>query len=162
MNKNRVTLDVAAFADAVGDVPGVHAADVREIARRFLVACYDGIGKAPRLLDGEEMGALLGEVLPRYYGVKDRLGGATPVVLGRLVEHLEQTEVVPNVFELRQALFAHEDAFVAAVASGAVHQDGVVVAERTETIRNKAAKTGRNDPCPCGSGKKFKKCCGAG
>ncbi|MCX6878804.1 MAG: SEC-C metal-binding domain-containing protein [Verrucomicrobia bacterium] len=21
--------------------------------------------------------------------------------------------------------------------------------------------TGRNDPCPCGSGKKFKKCCGA-
>ncbi|MEM1062359.1 MAG: SEC-C metal-binding domain-containing protein [Planctomycetota bacterium] len=21
---------------------------------------------------------------------------------------------------------------------------------------------GRNDPCPCGSGKKFKKCCGAG
>jgi hypothetical protein len=23
------------------------------------------------------------------------------------------------------------------------------------------AKTGRNDPCPCGSGRKFKKCCGA-
>jgi preprotein translocase subunit SecA len=25
-----------------------------------------------------------------------------------------------------------------------------------------AAKVGRNDPCPCGSGKKYKKCCGAG
>ena len=25
----------------------------------------------------------------------------------------------------------------------------------------KAAKPGRNDPCPCGSGRKFKKCCGA-
>ena len=25
-----------------------------------------------------------------------------------------------------------------------------------------APKVGRNDPCPCGSGKKFKKCCGAG
>src|SRR4051794_28490895 len=24
------------------------------------------------------------------------------------------------------------------------------------------AETGRNDPCPCGSGKKFKKCCAAG
>ncbi len=24
-----------------------------------------------------------------------------------------------------------------------------------------AAKTGRNDPCPCGSGRKFKRCCGA-
>lgn len=24
----------------------------------------------------------------------------------------------------------------------------------------KSAKVGRNDPCPCGSGKKYKKCCG--
>jgi len=25
----------------------------------------------------------------------------------------------------------------------------------------KGAQVGRNDPCPCGSGKKYKKCCGA-
>jgi preprotein translocase subunit SecA len=25
-----------------------------------------------------------------------------------------------------------------------------------------AAKVGRNDPCPCGSGRKFKNCCGRG
>ncbi|MGD0279053.1 MAG: SEC-C metal-binding domain-containing protein, partial [Smithella sp.] len=31
----------------------------------------------------------------------------------------------------------------------------------TKTIKNEGAKTGRNDPCPCGSGKKYKKCCGA-
>ena len=29
-------------------------------------------------------------------------------------------------------------------------------------IRRAAKKVGRNDPCPCGSGKKFKKCCGRG
>jgi len=29
-----------------------------------------------------------------------------------------------------------------------------------ETIRNSTARVGLNDPCPCGSGKKFKKCCG--
>jgi hypothetical protein len=28
-----------------------------------------------------------------------------------------------------------------------------------QSVRNQ--KTGRNEPCPCGSGKKFKKCCGA-
>jgi hypothetical protein len=28
------------------------------------------------------------------------------------------------------------------------------------TIRHTAPRVGRNDPCPCGSGKKFKKCCG--
>jgi len=26
---------------------------------------------------------------------------------------------------------------------------------------HKEKKVGRNDPCPCGSGKKHKKCCGA-
>ena len=29
-----------------------------------------------------------------------------------------------------------------------------------EPVRRSEPKVGRNDPCPCGSGKKFKKCCG--
>jgi hypothetical protein len=29
------------------------------------------------------------------------------------------------------------------------------------TLRNMTPKVGRNDPCPCGSGRKYKKCCGA-
>ena len=29
-----------------------------------------------------------------------------------------------------------------------------------ETVRNDGPKVGRNDPCPCGSGKKYKNCCG--
>jgi preprotein translocase subunit SecA len=28
-------------------------------------------------------------------------------------------------------------------------------------VKRDAAKVGRNDPCPCGSGKKYKKCHGA-
>jgi hypothetical protein len=28
-----------------------------------------------------------------------------------------------------------------------------------ETVRKVLPKVGRNDPCPCGSGKKYKKCC---
>ncbi|MBI3813495.1 MAG: tetratricopeptide repeat protein [Nitrospinae bacterium] len=31
---------------------------------------------------------------------------------------------------------------------------------KDETIHHEALKVGRNDPCPCGSGKKYKKCCG--
>jgi preprotein translocase subunit SecA len=30
---------------------------------------------------------------------------------------------------------------------------------KVETIRNRGEKIGRNEPCPCGSGKKFKACC---
>ena len=36
------------------------------------------------------------------------------------------------------------------------HSDG---AEKAQPVR-KQKKIGRNDPCPCGSGKKYKKCCG--
>ncbi|MCA9105298.1 MAG: SEC-C domain-containing protein [Planctomycetales bacterium] len=31
--------------------------------------------------------------------------------------------------------------------------------ELVEPIRNVQPKVGRNDPCPCGSGKKYKQCC---
>ncbi|MDP2842044.1 MAG: SEC-C metal-binding domain-containing protein, partial [Acetobacterium sp.] len=31
--------------------------------------------------------------------------------------------------------------------------------KRSKTVVNEV-KVGRNDPCPCGSGKKYKKCCG--
>jgi len=34
-------------------------------------------------------------------------------------------------------------------------------APKPTTIKRQAPKIGRNDPCACGSGKKFKKCCGA-
>lgn len=37
--------------------------------------------------------------------------------------------------------------------------DGVSL--RGETYHRPEPKVGRNDPCPCGSGKKYKKCCGA-
>jgi preprotein translocase subunit SecA len=31
---------------------------------------------------------------------------------------------------------------------------------KPKTVVRKNKKIGRNDPCPCGSGKKYKKCCG--
>ena len=37
-----------------------------------------------------------------------------------------------------------------------LREDGSV---RGQTVRKKLADVGRNDPCPCGSGLKFKKCC---
>ena len=30
---------------------------------------------------------------------------------------------------------------------------------KIETIRNREIKVGRNEPCPCGSGRKYKSCC---
>jgi SEC-C motif-containing protein len=38
------------------------------------------------------------------------------------------------------------------------YKDGRTV---PSTVVRSTPKVGRNDPCPCGSGKKYKKCCGA-
>jgi uncharacterized protein len=38
---------------------------------------------------------------------------------------------------------------------------GEIVAERQRTTYHSLKQPGRNDPCPCGSGKKYKKCCGS-
>ena len=40
-----------------------------------------------------------------------------------------------------------------------VNQAGGDASAKKQPVR-KAAKVGRNDPCPCGSGKKYKHCCG--
>jgi preprotein translocase subunit SecA len=52
-----------------------------------------------------------------------------------------------------------------AVATGiaAQQQQAIAASQQTEKkvepIRNRGTKVGRNDPCPCGSGKKYKNCC---
>jgi preprotein translocase subunit SecA len=49
------------------------------------------------------------------------------------------------------------DGLVSGAPAGAPAPGGAAVA-----TTNPYAGVGRNDPCPCGSGKKFKKCHGAG
>jgi hypothetical protein len=57
----------------------------------------------------------------------------------------------PAAIEARQQRWAEEDALPAAL--------GVDDAAWPETFVRQGPKIGRNDPCPCGSGKKYKKCC---
>lgn len=42
----------------------------------------------------------------------------------------------------------------------ATYRYGNALRRRPSTVRRETPKTGRNDPCPCGSGKKFKNCHG--
>ncbi|MFA6567421.1 MAG: preprotein translocase subunit SecA [Victivallales bacterium] len=48
----------------------------------------------------------------------------------------------------------------AAPQTGAEGQPAESAAEPQITFVRNTPRTGRNDPCPCGSGKKYKKCCG--
>ena len=54
----------------------------------------------------------------------------------------------------------HEIATFSRVRGVWKFEDGEVIGP--EPVRREEPKVGRNDPCPCGSGKKHKKCCGSG
>jgi hypothetical protein len=56
---------------------------------------------------------------------------------------------------------AHEKSSVTAIGSAFANASTDLVCNEIQRTAAKAEKAGRNMPCPCGSMKKFKKCCGA-
>jgi len=73
----------------------------------------------------------------------------------------ESSEFVSSLWEITAT--THEEA--GAAASTYTEESGGLEPGQeprtVEPIRNEQPKVGRNEPCPCGSGKKFKKCHGA-
>lgn len=53
-----------------------------------------------------------------------------------------------------------ESMYLAYQKARAVKKEPAYVYDGEDTYRRMQPKVGRNDPCPCGSGKKYKKCCG--
>ena len=77
---------------------------------------------------------------------------AFPGLLKGYVEYLDGAGRLADAEDWTGFIDAASPSYVASF-----RQDGTV---RGRTVRNSHTAVGRNDPCPCGSGKKFKKCCG--
>ncbi|MEL6713532.1 MAG: SEC-C metal-binding domain-containing protein [Planctomycetota bacterium] len=155
-----ITLRVASFMDsAEREALGLADDEVRTVVSRFLTVCFEGVGAAPEKLDGHDLESALGRLLPAQFKRAEPLAASVPDVLRAYLAHLEESAVVTHAFELKQALESTVDAFVETVRAGS-NPEGHGHAPRQETVEHRAAKLGRNDACFCGSGKKFKKCCG--
>jgi preprotein translocase subunit SecA len=81
------------------------------------------------------------------------------------VKTVKEEEPVPVFNVSRQQLLHEEKAQFEGVPAGqeensAASYEGQLPDTRVETYTREKPKVGRNDPCPCGSGKKYKKCCG--
>lgn len=103
----------------------------------------------------------------RAYGQKD------PVVQYRLEGFDMFDEMISDIkFDVTKILMhireqgeakRHETVQITGAALEAIHSvDGgaKIGTDVDRTVRNEGPKIGRNDPCPCGSGKKYKNCCG--
>lgn len=78
----------------------------------------------------------------------------------------ERKEVIGKGRERKEDVSEVEREFFEAQAGGQLeegYEEGYEVPQREkkqETFRRESPKVGRNDPCPCGSGRKYKHCCG--
>jgi len=70
----------------------------------------------------------------------------------------QATDAIQDDLEkLGDVQYQHADASSSSLEA----EDGEVSEQKMKPIVNAIPKVGRNEPCPCGSGKKFKQCHGA-
>ncbi|ACC98920.1 C-terminal domain of SecA-like putative metal-binding protein [Elusimicrobium minutum Pei191] len=79
-----------------------------------------------------------------------------PAVKARFIEIAKRMEKdgvdFKNIKQMKKWIKAHESELKEE------HQNGHKI---QTVVKSDDEKIGRNDPCPCGSGKKYKKCCGS-
>jgi hypothetical protein len=116
------------------------------------------------LLDDIERAYEGGLVDSRYIGfddVKRDLAMGKDQVLGRLADDPHRRLVEDTVKEMGWWACFHDDQprreKNAGPASAKANPQPTAASSQ---IKSTKPKTGRNEPCPCGSGKKYKKCCG--
>jgi len=123
----------------------------------------DAAEKLKRLFDDEDLrpDALFAYALStRAETSRGRMKGLLRKIdeLAGLSEHEE--ELVKGALDERLRLYGLEPVFNEEEEEH-VHGPDCRHEPISEVIPPAAIKVGRNDPCPCGSGKKYKKCCGA-
>ena len=116
------------------------------LLRQFMYAACDGRGVEPDDIEEEDVKeAILGPVA--RLAVPASVQPEVPGLCGAFLGFLET--------EGRLSGGRVMGAFAKAITDGYVQASS----GKAKPIVNAGAKLGRNDPCPCGSGKKYKKCC---
>ncbi len=162
MSDDVIESELAAFLSSPHAAAlGVADEDKESIARLFLSVCHGMLQRPPRLLSGGDIHGVLGHEMPHHFPRKSPLAERVPAVLRAFIEHTIATQEVPAAFDLKRGLESTLPEFLQTVRTGHNphghhhHHHG-----HQETVRREGPKVGRNDPCPCGSGKKYKKCHG--
>jgi preprotein translocase subunit SecA len=99
-----------------------------------------------------------GPLDPEMRGLREDFLTACTLMEVRFPEFEQWTEDAKHDREANKTFFAERSSGLAAPVpgKGAEILDDEMEEEAEEPIRE---RVGRNEPCPCGSGKKFKKCC---
>jgi hypothetical protein len=146
--------------------------NARRIASCVLLEAFAEFGARPSQLDAEILRTVLIETALEETSLsKDDIHEVTPVTIA-LLEWLDAEAILPHGAELAATIADWkgeiEDAITkrfneeARIRNQEAQRFRLVesAAMPASEPRDAAPQVGRNAPCPCGSGKKFKKCCG--
>ena len=128
---------------------------------------YQQVRKAPKDIEGTiaDLAAKYGVDETTFTGFLDGINNSLATALS--LEDLERDTPFTLDIDLEKLYFNMHDA-KAKWLFNIKEWETLLTKEKRREIKNayrdsvivvKKEKIGRNDPCPCGSGKKFKKCC---
>jgi len=108
----------------------------------------------------EEAWSLLAAGQPTLFSPFLRLGTDEGIDFTKRADDAEEVMngIEPSLLRIHAFWREYQDTLPAGIINDDYYHGGQ--REVGQTVRS-GPKIGRNDPCPCGSGKKFKKCCGA-
>lgn len=134
-------------------------APLREALSLLRLGLAEDLGCAPQGLDSEHVNQLMSVLLPGRMVGNEAYTVALPDVLEELLLFTAREEGLSTGYEWSRAVDAARGDYERALADPA--RPRATSRPRYEPETRPGAKLGRNDPCPCGSGRKYKKCCAA-
>jgi hypothetical protein len=134
-------------------------AGMPELAARARLGHFDDFHAPAEVADGMEIVRLVGELRAEARKVVDSGGNRySPDARRMRAERAAQIENAARRGEF-DATKAESDRWAASKGAQETFDELLRGAEKTS---RRVEKVGRNDPCPCGSGEKYKRCCGRG
>lgn len=126
---------------------GIHkkAFLVKLLSGEYVLACN------AEILDKEKEGVFKNEGCLSFPGKTKHTNRFRRIKVKYFDEEFEERNVILE--NLEAVIFQHEVDHI----NGVLYKDNAI--EQIQPTRREYPKIGRNEPCPCGSGKKYKKCC---
>ncbi len=133
------------------------------ITRSFLDYIFFVEHKEIRETDKAHIRHFLTFFAPQKLNLTPEKAKYVPEILVKLTAYLESEGHTRPGLQLNKTVREYKKQFLAALPKKRTRQKtraGSGSQKRATKSKKTEIKVGRNDPCPCGSGKKYKKCCG--
>jgi|YelNatPaOPRAMG01_1025707.scaffolds.fasta_scaffold01768_19 preprotein translocase subunit SecA len=110
-------------------------------------------------LNDEHLRYFLIEYAPQKLAIKKESSKEVIEIIESFLEFLDNEGYIRNGSQLKNVLGENVREFTKLLPAGKTSPKKLQIKEKRD-VAIETVKIGRNDPCPCGSGKKYKKCCG--